>query len=127
MFTARHLEQLREEFMKLSHAMLSLEDMADDLTRLLALLWLRSGGGPINVGALQMLAEPHGVPLTAAKALDICDDLWIANVLTWEKGSFTLASPHLVEWVRRMDFNKEIDRLKSLVTQRFATRATYAI
>lgn len=124
--TACHLEQLREEFLKLSHAMLSLEDMADDLTRLLALLWLRSGGGPINVGTLQKLADPNGVTLTAAKALDICDDLWIANVLTWEKGAFSLASPYLVEWVRRMDFSKEIERLKSLATQRFASRATYA-
>lgn len=116
--TAEHLQQLRERFMETSHAMLPLEDMQDDLTRLLALLWLREGGGVVTVGEFQKLAHKHGLVISAAKALDICDELWICNVLTWEHGAMALASPHLVEFVRRMDFNAEILRLKQSVFEK---------
>ena len=118
--TAEHLEHLSARFMELSHALLPLEDMQDDLTRLMALLWLREGGGPVTVGSFQHLAENHDLELSAGKALDICDDLWICNVLTWENGALTLASPHLVEFVRKMDFNSEIERLKKRAAQRRA-------
>jgi hypothetical protein len=113
--TARHLQRLREEFMAMSRSMLPLEDMHDDWARLMALLWLEEGGGNVTVGSLQRLAKEHGLTLTASKALDICDQLWICNVLTWERGVQALASSHLVEFVRRMDFSNEIARLKHLL------------
>ena len=121
--TAQHLSRLREKFMEMSHTMLPLADMQDDLTRLLVLLWLREGGGEVTVGTFQRLAGRHDLALSAAKTLDICDDLWICNVLLWEGRSQALASSHLVEFVRKMDFSNEISRLKLLVTQRQAQTA----
>lgn len=123
--TTEHLHRLREKFMEASHAMLPLEDMQDNLTRLLALLWLSEGGGAVTVGWFQKLAHQHNLALSAAKALDICDDLWICNVLTWEHGTMTLASPHLVEFVRKMDFKTEIARLKQTAEQRGANAIVY--
>lgn len=121
--TERHLERLSAHFAELSHALLPLEDMRNDLTRLLVLLWLREGGRLITVAYLQQLAKRHGLDLSAAEALEICDDLWICNVLTWENGHLTLASPHLVEFVRKMNFGLEIERLKRLAAQRRAHSA----
>jgi len=108
----RHLQRLREWFMEMVHSMLPLENLTDDLTRLMALLWLHERGGIVTVGSFQELARRHGIMMSAAKALDICDELWICNVLTWERGTLALANAHLVEFVRRMDFNSEIARLK---------------
>ena len=120
-----HLQELKEHFMAKSHALLALKDMQDDLTRLMALLWLREGGGVVTVGAFQTLAEKHGVPLTADKALEICDDLWISNVLIRRGGAFALASPHLVEFVRKMDFKLEISRLKQAVLPTSSDKVSY--
>jgi hypothetical protein len=109
--TPDHLRQLQEEFTAMSYATLPLEDLEDDLTRCVSLLWLRAGGGEATVSSLQKLAEQSGISLPASKALDICYELWICNVLSCERGVFAPASPQLVQFVRKMDFGKEITRL----------------
>jgi hypothetical protein len=125
LITERHLERLSAHFVELSHALLPLEDLRNDLTRLMTLLWLREGGEPVTVGSFQRVAKRHGLEISAAEALDICDDLWICNVLIWERNALTLASPHLVEFVRMMNFNLEIERLNTLTIQHL-TRAAFA-
>ena len=107
-----HLRRAEEDFALLSSTMFPLDDMQDDLTRLVALLWLRAGGGNLTVASLQELAQESGFSLSASKALDICYDLWICNVSVFERGTFALANQHLVHFVRKMDFSREIARLK---------------
>jgi len=121
--TERYLQRLREEFVAMSHSMLPLEDLEDDVARLMALLWLQEGGGTVTVGLFQGLAKKHSLTLGASKALDICDQLWICNVLTWEHGVLALASPHLVKFVRQMDFSNEISRLKGLAASLLVDQA----
>jgi hypothetical protein len=120
-----HLQKLKERFLARSHAMLALKDMQDDLTQLMALLWLCEGRGDVTVGAFQRLADKHHVRLTAEKALEICDDLWICNVLIRQAGVLMPASRHLVEFVRKMDFHLEISRLKQALLPASANNVSY--
>jgi hypothetical protein len=116
--TLGHLQRVREDFTALGNVVLPLDDMQDDLTRLVALLWLRNGGEIVTVGGLQALAEEEALALGASKALEICYDLWICGVLTCEKGTFAVGNPGLGQFVRQMNYDKEIGRLKNVLTAR---------
>jgi hypothetical protein len=113
---AQHLEKARQHLAATAYSTLPLHDLEDDPTRLVLLLLLRSGGGQVTVGSLQRLGEQHGLMLSAAKALDICFDLWICNVLLLERGVFVLSDQPLVDFVRRMDFSTEIARRKQALS-----------
>jgi hypothetical protein len=113
--TQHHLECIRAEFGAMACSTLALDDLQDNITRLITLLVLRTGLQYVTVGSLHNIAEMNHVCLSASKAMEICYDLWICNLLVWERGVFVVASPHLVEFVRKMDFNAEIERLKRIV------------
>jgi hypothetical protein len=115
--TLADLAATRAEMLAIGDELLPLDALQNDLTRLLMLMWLRAGGGRLTVTRLQELADSNRLRLSANGALDICYDLWICNVLTLERGTFMLADMHLVDHVRRMDFNREIERLKRVVNQ----------
>lgn len=92
--------------------LLPLDAMSDDETRLAALLLLRVGLGEVNVGRLQGVFNALDLEVTAVRALDICRDLWICNVLTWEKDTFAVTNRYLVDHAKRMDLGYEIERLR---------------
>jgi hypothetical protein len=114
--TLAHLRRVSEESGTVFYGVLPFEDLTDDLTRLITLLILRAGCGVVNVGRLLQLADRENVELNAEKALEICYELWICNVLTHERGVFTLANPTLVDFVQKLGLLPgEIARLLRIV------------
>ncbi len=126
--TLDHFRRVCEEFTPTLYGNLPLDSLQDDLTRLIALLLLRSGCGVVTVGRLQQLAEKEGVALSAQKTIDICYDLWICNILTRNRGTFTLANPILVDFVHKLGMLPgEIARLLRVVPHASSRRLSAAI
>lgn len=114
--TSQDLKRLRENFTTMPNSLLDREHLRDDLSLLMALLWLRHGKRRVTTGSLQRIARKHGILLSAAKAEAICDDLWFHNVFSWERGVMSVAVPQMFECVRSMlNFNDVISHLKGLV------------
>ena len=117
--TVESVEEIRVDFQSRFFSSIPLDDLQDDKTRLIALLLLREGtqlSPQITIAYTQLLANSNGLNLTASQVLEILDDLWICNLITQAKDrtTFEIANPHLVEFVRRMDFGNEITRLKKV-------------
>ena len=114
--TTAHLRRAAEESASVFYGILPFDDLSDDLTRLMTLLILRNGCGVVNVGRLQQLAARETVELEATKAVEICYELWICNVLTQERGLFALTNSTLVDFVQKLGLlSGEIARLLRFV------------
>lgn len=130
------LELVLNELVERFYGTLPLEDFPDDLTRLITLLLLRAGGinattpathtrddsRSVTIAYLQELAKSKHVDLSAERALQILETIWIANILTREGTQYFLPNAYLSRFVRKLDFNHEIDRLALKIVSAWNSR-----
>lgn len=102
--TAAQVEALRWDFETAQFFIspLQSEFLEDAEVRLIAFLLLKEHTREFTPGQVRLLATRWGLPLDEMRALRICNELVIQNVLVWNKGSFQLANEALVDYARHL-------------------------
>lgn len=99
-----HIETLKVDFDMAQFFTQALREIRDTTTRQVAVLLLRISNGAVSIPSLVAAASREGLNLDPQRAVEICNDLVIHNVLTWVKGSYHIASGALVHFARQLGF-----------------------
>lgn len=100
-----HLEELEESYDNTRYFMNPVQELCGDQSRLLARHLLGLQGRPeLTVAEITRIAARAGLVLTHKEIVDLCDDLFIQNILVWHEGRFQVANEALKMAARRMGF-----------------------
>jgi hypothetical protein len=78
--------------------------ITDRDTRIVGLSLLRDGSSEFSIPTVQNIAARARLEIDYAKALEICIDLTINNVLTWHRTTFSIANEGLRFYALEMNF-----------------------
>lgn len=98
------IEELEGDFVVAQYFIKPLRDIDDPVSRLVGLWMLKNGHGELTVLDAQGIATQSGIALDHNRALEICNDLVINNVLAWDGGHFRIANEGLYLYAKRMGF-----------------------
>lgn len=85
-------ERLKGDLMVAQFFIKTLEDIDEPKTKLVALALLEYDNPNITIPFVQKVAKQEGLILNSKQINDICVDLTINNMLTWEKGAYRIAN-----------------------------------
>lgn len=100
--TMRHVESIKWDFETAQYFLSPLQDLTSPEVRLIALSLLQSGIKQFSIPGVRSLAEKQGIILDQACTIDICNELVINNVLSWNNGSFCIANEAMEHYAREM-------------------------
>jgi hypothetical protein len=96
------LDALRWDFETAQFFVSPLSDLTDPETRAVAQVLLKEGLRNFNAAQVRELAAQRGLELDVYRALEICNELVINNVLVWDEGHFRPANEALLFYAREM-------------------------
>ncbi len=92
-------------------------NVKDKQSRYLALVLVEADFGRVSASALQDLASRQGLDITPERALEICNDLVLNNVLAWRNGAYFVANEALAFYTRKLGvLQSELERARLQVT-----------
>jgi hypothetical protein len=100
--STHHVDKIRNEFETAQIFARQLDGLADAQTRTLALQLLHEGNRFLTVSQVQEIAERRGIHLDYSRAVDVCNDLVINNVLAWHDNAYSIANHSIVHYARKM-------------------------
>ncbi|MCI0489898.1 MAG: hypothetical protein L0229_25175 [Blastocatellia bacterium] len=100
----QHVEKIKGDFVTAQYFIKPLNDLEDPETRLVGLSLLKEDYKEFSVTTVMAVADRAGLSLEHKRALEICNDLVINNVLAWNDGSFRIANEGLYFYAHKMGY-----------------------
>jgi hypothetical protein len=101
------LEKVKDDFLLAQFFIKTLDEIEDLPTKLVGLRLLEAKQENISVPYVQEIAGDEGLVLDRVTANDICIDLAINNVLTWDSWGFKLCNGGLSFYARETGYLKD--------------------
>ncbi|HZF09888.1 MAG TPA: hypothetical protein VFE33_13950 [Thermoanaerobaculia bacterium] len=76
----------------------------EDEERLLALALLKERPGELTISSVRALATAYGLVFSHARTLEILNRLVISNILSWRRGSFSIANGALPSYAEQLGY-----------------------
>jgi hypothetical protein len=99
LLTPEHVQTLHWDFETAHYFTSPLSDLMDPESRLIALNLLRNPPELITHSVIHQMAAAESLRLDVQRCKEICNDLFINNVLAWSRGAFRIANEALVHFV----------------------------
>jgi hypothetical protein len=98
------LDELKSDFLVMQFFLRSLAQLEDLETRLVGFALVEENPRSINLPDIYALAQREGLRLDPARALEVCINLVVNNVLVWEGGSYHIANEGLPFYARQTGY-----------------------
>ena len=105
LLTADHVRTLRWDYDTAQYFTSPLSDLSDPECRLVALVLLEAFPEQVNQSTIQQIAASEGLRLDQERCKEICNDLFINNILAWRGGgSFRMANEAMAHFTRESGY-----------------------
>jgi hypothetical protein len=110
------VNSVREDYLTFIYALGPLQDLSDNLSRLVALLLIKRDLRDITVHLVTDLLQAEGFHVDTAKATEICNDLVICNVLIWKNAGYRVANLDIARHARNVGIvEPELHRIREIL------------
>jgi hypothetical protein len=99
-----HLQKVKDNFMTAEIFIESLIGLEDPKTRLVGLCLIGSDHQNFTIQSVQEVANKENLKLDVNMVHEICNNLVIHNVLSWNNGSYTIANEGLPFYARQIGY-----------------------
>jgi hypothetical protein len=99
-----HLDEFMSDFINVQFLIQPLNDLADPDTRLAGLLLVKEDAKNYPVKKVQDLMARFKVKLSIRRAMEVCNELVINNVLTWQNNLYRVANEGLGHYARTTEY-----------------------
>lgn len=93
--TRQHVERIWQDYETTQTLMSSFENLSEAVTRLVAALIVSRDVKRVDEGVVIALAASVDIRVEAPRARQICDDLLLANFLSWKRSGYQMANEAL--------------------------------
>ena len=104
LLTPEHVRELRWDYDTAQYFTSPLSDLTDPECRLVALVLLELSPDQVDQSTVQQIAASAGLRLDQERCKEICNDLFINNILAWRGGSFRMANKALAHFTRESGY-----------------------
>lgn len=126
--TLGHLETAREDYLNFIYGLGPLQDLSDNLCRLAAVLLLQLSPPEVTVPLVLELLKEEGFSIEPRKAVEVCNDLVVCNILIWKRDSYRIANQDMGAYAEKIGLlDPELRRLRAVLGAGKASDSNIAI
>jgi hypothetical protein len=123
--TAEDIRMLHQDYDTVQYFTSPLSDLMSPVSRLVALTLLNMAPDQVNQSTVQQIAAVEGLKLGLDQCKEICNDLFINNILAWHAGSYRVVNKAITQFTRENGYLQDaISEAKGAISQNPPWRAS---